>query len=227
MFSFNIILYIIIGLSFLGLGFIVYRKIPVLSNLSEEEISILKRKKGIIQRIKEINYKHYWFNIIIALEKFLRRIKIIFLKIENLLTKWIGGLRGKSQVMTQKSKDWIRQREMKHRESKKSFSDNNKEEVSIKINKKEEEENQLIEEEDDDELSISELKKPIKEEQKWIDLIVENPNNITAYKFLGLLYWKQHNYPDAKSSLEMAIKMGCKDRKVNEVLKELKSMKIK
>ncbi len=58
-------------------------------------------------------------------------------------------------------------------------------------------------------------------------MIVENPNNITAYKFLGLLYWKQHSYSDAKSSLEMAIKMGCKDRKVNEVLKELKNMKIK
>ena len=106
MLSFNIILYIIIGLSFLGLGFIVYRKIPVLFNLSEEEISILKRKKGTIQKIKEIDYKHHWLNFIISLEKFLRRIKIIFLKIENLLTKWIGGLRGKSQVMTQKSKDW-------------------------------------------------------------------------------------------------------------------------
>ncbi len=226
MFNFNIILYIIIGLSFVGLGFIVYRKIPVLSNLSEEEITILKRKKGIIQKIKEIDYKHHWLNFIISLEKFLRRLKIVFLKIENMLTKWIGGLRGKSQIMTQKSKDWIRQREIKRRESKKSSSNDEKKEVSIKINKKEDE-SQLIEEEEDDELSISELKKPIKEEQEWIDLIVENPNNITAYKFLGLLYWKQHNYSDAKSSLEMSVKMGCKDRKVKEILNELKKMKIK
>jgi len=198
------------------LGFIAYRKIPVLSNLSEEEIAILKRKKGITQKVKEINYKNHWLNLIVSLEKFLRRIKIIFLKIENMLTKWIRGLRGKSQVMTQKSKDWIRQKETKCRESKEK-------EVSIEINKKEDKA-QLM---DDDELSIKELKKPIREEQKWIDLIVENPNNITAYKFLGLLYWKQHSYSDAKSSLEMAIKMGCKDRKVNEVLKELKNMKIK
>ena len=216
MFDFNIILYIIIGLSLASLGFIAYRKIPVLFNLSEEEIAILKRKKGIIQKIKEINYKNHWLNLIVSLEKFLRRIKIIFLKIENMLTKWIRGLRGKSQVMTQKSKDWIRQKETKCRESKEK-------EVSIEINKKEDKA-QLM---DDDELSIKELKKPIREEQKWIDLIVENPNNITAYKFLGLLYWKQHSYSDAKSSLEMAIKMGCKDRKVNEVLKELKNMKIK
>ncbi len=147
MFDFNIILYIVIGLSLASLGFIAYRKIPVLFNLSEEEIAILKRKKGIIQKIKEINYKNHWLNLIVSLEKFLRRIKIIFLKIENMLTKWIRGLRGKSQVMTQKSKDWIRQKETKCRESKKK-------EVSIEINKKEDKA-QLM---DDDELSIKELK---------------------------------------------------------------------
>jgi len=227
MFDFNIILYIIIGLSCVGLGVIVYRKIPILFNLSEKEISILKRKKGIIQKIKEINYKNHWLNFIISLEKFLRKVKIIFLKVENLLTRWIRGLRGKSQVMTQKSKDWIRQKEMKHRESRKISLKNKKEKVSIEINRKEDKNDQLVEEESEDELSINELKKPIKEEQKWIDLIVENPNNITAYKFLGLLYWKQHNYSDSKSSLEMAIKMGCKDKKVKEVLRELKDMKIK
>jgi len=225
MFNFNIILFVVIGLSLAGLLFIVYRKIGVLSNLSEEEITILERKKGIFQKIKEIDSKQHWLNFIISLEKFLRRLKIIFLKIENLLTIWIKGLRGKSQIMTQKSRDWIKQKEIKRRIPKeKNISDKEKKEVPIEINKKED----IIQsEEDDDELSISELKKPIKEEQKWIDLIVENPNNITAYKFLGLLYWKQHNYSDAKASLELAIKMGCKDKKVEEVLKELKNMRIK
>jgi len=223
MLNFNIILYIIIGLSFLGLVFIAYRKIPVLLNLSDEEITILKRKKGVIQKIKEVDFKCHWLNFIISLEKFLRRLKIIFLKIENVLTKWISGLRGKSQIMTQKSKDWIKQKELKRRESKKDSKEDK--EISIKIDR-EKKEIQTIEEDKNDELSIDELKKPIKEEQKWIDLIVENPNNITAYKFLGFLYWKQHNYPDAKSSLEMAIRLGCKDRKVKEILKELENMKI-
>ena len=95
MFTFSIILYIIIGISLVGLAFIIYRKIAVLSNLSEEEITILERKKGVIQKIKEVDYKHHWLNFIISLEKFLRRLKIVFLKIENLLTKWISGLRGK------------------------------------------------------------------------------------------------------------------------------------
>ena len=217
----NIILYLLIFSSFIWLGIIVYKKIPVLANLSEEEITILIRKKSIIQRIKGIDYKHYWLNFIISLEKFLRRIKIIFLKIENLLTKWISWLRNRSQIMTQKSKEWIRQKEAKRRKDKKNIT----KETIIKVNR--EKIIDFLPELDEDDLPIEELKKPIKEEQKWIDLIVENPENITAYKFLGILYWKQHNYSDAKASLEMAVKFGSKDKKVKDILKELKKMNIK
>lgn len=208
--TFNIIFFSLIVFGLVGLGVIIYRKIPVLARLSEEEMTIFNRKNGIIQKIREIDYKHRGFNLLIALEKFLRRIKIVFLKLENFLSKCINFLGNKSQIMTQKSREWIRQREMKRRETKKATSPKIEESVSVRI----------IEENDD--LSISELKKPIKEEQKWIDLIVEDPKNITAYKFLGLLYWKQYNYPDAKASLEMAVKYGSKDKKVKEILKEIK-----
>ncbi len=220
----SIILYLFIFFSFIWLGIIVYQKIPALANLSEEEITILSRKKGVIHRIKEVNYKQHWLNLIIFLEKFLRKIKIIFLKIENLLTKWISWLRNRSQIMTQKSKEWIRQKEAKRREVKKDASVKAEEEVSIKINKEETADH--LPELDEDDLPIEELKKPIKEEQRWIDLIIENPDNITAYKFLGILYWKQHNYHDAKASLEMAVKLGSKDKKVKEILQELKKMDI-
>jgi len=54
MFDFNIILYIVIGLSLASLGFIAYRKIPVLFNLSEEEIAILKRKKESFKRLRKL-----------------------------------------------------------------------------------------------------------------------------------------------------------------------------
>lgn len=228
MFTFNIILYLLIGFSLAGLVIVVYRKIPTLANLSKEEMVILGRKKGIIERLREIDYKQHWLNFIIFLEKFLRRLKIIFLKIENLLSRWIVRLRNRSQIMSQRSKEWVKQKEAKRRKPEKEESSHEaKLEIPVRI-KKEEGEIKIEEEEekDEDELSLSELKKPIKEEQKWIDLIVENPKNITAYKFLGLLYWKQHNYADAKASLEMAVRYGSKDRKVREVLKQLSDMEI-
>lgn len=241
MLNLNFILYLLIAFSLVGLGMVIYLKIPLLARLSEEEMIILRRKKGIIQRLQGINYKQHWLNLIIHLEKFLWRIKIIFLKIENLLSRWINRLRRMSQTMTQKSKEWIRQRELKRRALrsaspelqrgeqvkglKKNLSAGKTEEISVKINKGEEVP-QLSQEESED-IPISELRKPIKEEQKWINLIIENPKNITAYKFLGLLYWKQHNYSDAKASLEMAVKLGSKDKRVKEVLEELKKMGIK
>ena len=227
---FNLILYFLIGFSLIGLGIIIYRKIPLLARLSDEEMIILRRKRGVIQRLREINYKQHGLNLIVYLEKFLRRIKIIFLKIENLLSKWINRLRRMSQVMTQKSKEWVKQRELKRRtlrqaqNAKEKLSAGTNKEIPIQVNK-EEEVSQLSEE--GEEISIVELNKPIEEEQKWIDLIVENPKNITAYKFLGLLYWRQHNYADAKASLEMAVKLGSKDKKVKEFLAELKKMGVK
>ncbi len=237
---FNLILYFLIGFSLIGLGIIVYRKIPLLARLSEEEMIILGRRRGIIQKLREINYKQHRLNLIVYLEKFLRRIKIIFLKIENLLSKWINGLRRMSQVMTQKSKEWIKQRELKRRtlrpvstrdeqaqNAKEKISTGTSGEIPVKINKKGEEEEVSQLSEESEEISIVELNKPIKEEQKWIDLIVENPKNITAYKFLGLLYWRQYNYTDAKASLEMAVKLGSKDKKAKEVLAELKKMGVK
>jgi len=226
--TFNLIFFSLIATSLVGLGVIVYRKIPVLARLSDEEMVILNRKNGIFQRLKEIDFKHRWLNVIIASEKFLRRIKIIFLKIENFLSKCINFLGNRSQIMTQKSKEWIRQREMKRRKAKESTQEKTEGSVSVRINKEEKAEpEEILDMIDDDDLPIAELKKPIKEEQKWIDLIVEDPKNITAYKFLGFLYWRQHNYSDAKASLETAVKLGCKDRGVREIIKEIKKMNVK
>ena len=64
----NFILYFLIAFSLVGLGIIIFRKIPILANLSEEEMIILARKKGIIQKMREINYKQYRFNLMVYLE---------------------------------------------------------------------------------------------------------------------------------------------------------------
>ena len=220
----NLFFFIVIGTSLAILAIIVYRKIPLLANLSNEEIMILSRKRGLIQKIKEVNWKEYWFRAIVSLEKLLHRAKIIFLKLDNLLSKWIKKLRGRSRLMAQKSKEWIRQKEMKRREKTQQLMEKTNGTISVKIIDKEDSSKEEAKEKED--LPISELKKPIEEEQKWIDLIIENPKNITAYKFLGLLYWRQHNYLDAKNSLEVAVKLGSKDKKVKEILKKLKEMGI-
>lgn len=229
----DIVFYCTIIFSIIGLGAIVCRKTSVLASLSKEEMAILDRKKGFFGKVREIDYKRHGLNFVVGLEKLLRRVKIVFLKVENLLTSWIKSLSNKSRLMNQKSREWIRQRELQRRSKPKCKGG-----FLNRFRRKEREEDlpagtggidngdraDVIVEDDD--LPLSELKKPIQEEQKWIDLIVENPRNITAYKFLGLLYWKQHNYADAKASLEMAVKLGSKDKKVLEILKELRKIDV-
>jgi len=217
------ILYILIILSIVSLLAVVIGKIPVLSKLSDEEIVILSNKKSFIGKCREINLRQHFFNFIVKLEKFLRRIKIIFLKVENALGKLIKKLSESSQVMAQKSREWMKHKEAKKLEKKNGGYKKPETPDDIVVVSEAKKATFTSEpEQNKDLLSFSELERPTREEQKWIDLIVENPKNITAYKFLGLLYWKQHNYADAKASLEMAVKLGSRDRKIQDIIEEIK-----
>lgn len=253
----SLIVYLIIIFCIISLGIVILRQAPVLARLSKEEIDVLSQGKSFIQKCREINPRQSHLGLMLRLEKFLRRARLKFLKMETLLGKWINGLRTKSQEMTQKSKKWIKQRELrklklktqkpiiedlaaevKTENTEKKIEIKNEPEILSDNLKKE----PIPEEKETEErkgpearqifqinpsatlIPISELKKPTQEEQKWIDLIVANPKNITAYKALGFIYWKQHNYADAKASLEAAVQLDSKDKRVLQILEELKEM---
>jgi len=203
------ILNFLIIISLLILAAMIWRKIPLLVQLPAKTP---QEKKDFKQRWEEIRYGGHWIGLIAQLEKFLRRVKILFLRMENLLSQWIQVCRGKSQQIREKSKKWIKIR-VKVKEMPETEIEVQPEEIQIE--EKEEGNNRLI---------LADLEKPIQEEQKWIDLISQNPKNISAYKELGMLYWKQHNYLDAKASFEVALKLGSKDKKIKELLEEIKKL---
>lgn len=223
----KILFYLLIISSLIGLAAIIGRKIPRLARLSGEELAFLERKKELAEKYRELNNHQYRINLMAGLEKFLRRAKILSLKTENLLGKWIKKLREKSLKLRQKSRQLIGQKVIKTKIWPKSFKDKI---IHFPGGKKtgllKGEGNQPIPEETS-QISIADLEKPIQEEQQWINLIIQNPKNIIAYKALGLLYFKQHNYADAKASLEMTLKLGSKDKKIKEILEELKKMEVK
>jgi len=238
----NVIFYLLIIFSSIGIFVVLGRKIPRLARLSEEEMFFLDRRKSLEQKNREINNHQHQVNLMANLEKFLRRIKIWVLKIENLLSEWIKKSKEKSWQISQKSKQLIEQRKIEVKSKKlpefirriKIWQKNQKQTTDglIKTEKEtislEKLEGNLIDASSiNSQISIADLEKPIKEEQQWIDLIIQNPKNMIAYKSLGLLYFKQHNYSDAKASLEMAVKLGSGDKKVKEILEELKGIEIK
>jgi len=195
----NIILYLIIFLSVVGILVILSRGISRLEKLPEKQI------KGIASKIKAVKYQQFFKSIYNDIKMFAEWFKLGIIEIGEILMqfiKWIGKKIKKA-----------------------------KEPAISKVEKFISEESPSAEQEKFSEIlpelktaiSIADLEKPIKEEQKWIDMIVENPKNISAYKALGIFYFKQRNFTDARASLKMAVKLGSKDKQVEKILQELKN----
>ena len=77
----NIIFYLLIIFSFIGLFIVIGRKVPRLARLTDEELFFLERKSFLKQRNREINNHQQKVNLMANLEKFLLRVKIWVLKI--------------------------------------------------------------------------------------------------------------------------------------------------
>jgi len=89
---------IILTVSLTGMVFIIYRKIPVLAELSPEEI---KKSKSFIVKIKEEIKTNIFSKAVasghILLLKVLSKIRIFLLKIESKIAFWVSILRQKSK----------------------------------------------------------------------------------------------------------------------------------
>ncbi|OWK27282.1 MAG: hypothetical protein US76_02490 [Parcubacteria group bacterium GW2011_GWA2_38_13b] len=61
----------------------------------------------------------------------------------------------------------------------------------------------------------------VRRERGILEEIRINPRNMEAYKKLGFLYFEYKNYEDALNSFQQAIKLGCKDEKILEIIEEI------
>lgn len=96
-----VIAQIVFILSILGILFIVIRKLQVLSQLSEEPFTKKFSFRTAFERLRNTIRRfisgHFFQNIFIGnLEKSLRKFKILALKIDNLLDKFIRKLKKNS-----------------------------------------------------------------------------------------------------------------------------------
>ena len=90
-----------------GIAVIMYRKIPVLVQLSETPI--FPNFKSKIQKIKEKikNFKSFKVSSFeILLQKILSKIRILTLKIESKTSSWLQKLRKKSQTKKENDQYW-------------------------------------------------------------------------------------------------------------------------
>jgi hypothetical protein len=92
---------IVLGISFLGLAFLILRKVPELKEMPEPELSFLKKglRKKIREKTKEV-LKENSNTLEGILHKVLSKIRILSLKVDKKVSDWIVKLRSRSLERT-------------------------------------------------------------------------------------------------------------------------------
>ena len=96
--NYNLISQVTLLLSSIGLGFMVFNKIPVLSELSEAKE--IKDKEALVSKIKkEIKIKNPLENIRYEdfLGRILKKVRMLFLETDNKIFSWSQKLKNESQ----------------------------------------------------------------------------------------------------------------------------------
>jgi len=100
-----------------GTIIIVFRKIPVLMKLPlerpENGLPKISLRERVINLTKEIARPDFWLIFISWLEKLLRKIRILVLRMDNYFIDLIKKSREKSHDWTEHSREWMSQKRMK------------------------------------------------------------------------------------------------------------------
>jgi hypothetical protein len=98
----NLIFLSILIFSFFGMFFIFLRKVPLVLAFEFPKESAISRFK---KKVKELNpFKNFSFEIF--LQKWLTRIRILSLKVDNLTFNWLKKLREKQKKKEKKDDYW-------------------------------------------------------------------------------------------------------------------------
>jgi len=164
-----------------GISVVIFRKMPYLNKLTPETHAegdffsdLFPEFLGGFKSFKLREYGNLWF---IELEKFLRKLRVVSLKIDRVAEVWIKRIRKGNVSRTVNS---------------------------VVEDKKEAEKPVISKVQPAPIMTPEDLKK---EEQKLIIEIAKNPKDSTLYEVLGDLYEKMNNLSDAKESFEAAMEL--------------------
>ena len=193
--------------SAIGISIIFFRKMPYLNKLTPEtHLSAQSSVLGyflidllpeLSERLQNLKLKEYGNLLFIELEKFLRRLRVISLKIDRISESWIKKIRKGNISRTT---------------------------TSVITEKTEITETPILKVQSTLKTNTEEIKK---EEQRLIIEIAKNPKDFKLYEILGDLYVKMKSFSDAKESFEAAIELSPHDEKLQKRLSQVAKKLIK
>lgn len=228
---YSIIPPILIVLSLIGIIIFLMKKAPKLALLekeSAEDENSEKTKKSFFGKLRRRNQenekKDFKHNFLLFLEKITRKLKLLFLKLENLFTAWSEIIRQKRRIRENEGKySNIESREevknIKKEGRMEKFFQRKQGSDELMIGKENSlAENRKEEEEIEDERMVE--KKDIFE-KILIERIATNPKDVEAYERLGEYYFDIENWNYAKECFKQVIKLNPNNRNVKMKMRKL------
>ena len=149
--------------------------------------------------------------MLLFLEKILKKMKIVFLRLENKFSSWAEKIKNKRN-----------QRKENFEKQEKNFQEQEK--ISDNFSRFERTEKRQIREagkivDREDKKNIF-LKNDFFERQ-MVEKIAANPKDISLYKKLGEYYWELKNFDYAKECFKQVMKINPRDKNVKQKMKEI------
>lgn len=166
-----------------GIGVVVWRKVPYLRKLMPEahetgDTVFHDFAPELIEWFQGIPWRDYVHNILVELEKVLRRIRLLMASLDRLSDRVIHKVRRVHQETARQQEQITAERE----------------EAAVK-------------QEEPDEIDMSDPEQLRQEEQRLIVAIAQNPKDSTLFSRLAQVYMRLQNYADAVEALEAAVKL--------------------
>lgn len=180
--------------SVIGILIIVFRKMPYLNKLTPEthlgSNVLADLLPELSKGFKNLKFKEYGDLWLVELEKFLRRLRVVSLKMDRISDSWIKKIR--SGNISRATMSAVTEK---------------KEAVDFSVPKIQ----------PSTVVTIEDLKK---EEQRLIIEIAKNPKDFGLYETLGDLYVNMNNFSDAKESYEAAIELNPNNESLQKKLSQ-------
>jgi len=169
-------------LALIGAGVVVWRKMAYLRRLTPEAHEVRENwlhdmAPEVVEWFRNVPFKQYQHDLLLEFEKFIRRVRLMFLAVDRLSERLVHKVR---RAHIQTAKEVTAQQEQ--REAK-------------------------AEERDVEEIDLDDPEQLKAEEQRLIVAIAQNPRDASLYSDLARVYMKMHNFADAVEALAAAVKL--------------------
>lgn len=155
---------------------------------------------------------------LLFLEKILKKMKIVFLKLENKFSIWAEKIKEKRN---QKKENF--EKKEKNFQERENLTENffrRKEEFK-------KEQNQEAKKNIEEETKRGVFLKNDFFERQMVEKIASNPKDISLYKKLGEYYWELKNFDYAKECFKQVMKLNPRDKNIRQKMKEMEKFLIK